>query len=288
MEENLTVIDVSQMMAVKQLPVIQEELRALKDKIQERTKIACSLSCTAETVKEVKRIRAELNKERSAAEAARKSIKAQIMKPYEDFEAVYRECISDAYNAADQQLKTMINDTEGQLKERKRLALYSYYTEHAAAAGLDIGTWPFERTGIEIRLSASDASLKREADAWIDQRRADLEAIDGMEGADEILAEYIKAPDLARAVQAVKARREALERARAQREARQKEEAARQEKAQEIAAQMPQEAPAPVPVPEEEEPQEEAQLFVRFTVWGTRAQLKALKQFLTEGGYRYE
>ena len=48
---------------VKQLPVIEDQLAAVKESITERVNQALSLVCTEDTYKDIKKVRAELNKE---------------------------------------------------------------------------------------------------------------------------------------------------------------------------------------------------------------------------------
>ena len=46
---------------VKQLPIIEEKLKGLSKEIDEKVKNALALVCSDETVKEVKKVRADLN-----------------------------------------------------------------------------------------------------------------------------------------------------------------------------------------------------------------------------------
>lgn len=277
-------LDVAGMMLVKQLPIIEEQLHTLADQVRSRTAWACALACTPETVKDVKKVRAELNKEFRAAEAARKEIKSQVLAPYEQFEATYKECVAEPYRLADTRLKQMVDNVEFHLRDAKEKALRAYFADHAKAAGLDPSLWGFDRAGIQVNLSSSEAALKKQLKAWIQQRADDLAAISKLPDKDEVLAAYVRCMDMALAVSEVAARREAVEAARRQREEYEAQEAVRQAKAEEIAQAMPVEAPAPVPV---QEAQEEL-LELHFTVRGTRTQLKALKQYLIDGGYDYE
>ena len=49
-----------------------------------------------------------------------KNIKSKILKPYEDFENIYKTNISDKYKNADIELKTKIDNIENNLKKEKR------------------------------------------------------------------------------------------------------------------------------------------------------------------------
>ena len=52
-----------ELIVVKQLPIIQEQLKQLSEEIDEKVNSAKGLVYTEETVKEVKQVRADLNKE---------------------------------------------------------------------------------------------------------------------------------------------------------------------------------------------------------------------------------
>ena len=79
----------NELIIVKQLPVIEEHLLALKAEIEEKTARAMNLVCTEDTVKEIKGVRSDLNKEFAELETQRKFVKEQVMKPYEAFESIY-------------------------------------------------------------------------------------------------------------------------------------------------------------------------------------------------------
>ena len=280
-----------ELMVVKQLPIIEEHLREKAEEVKTRTELACSMACTPDTVTQVKKIRAELNKEFAAFEDGRKQIKKAIMAPYEAFEATYAQCIRDAYKQADTKLKGMIENTEYHLRQAKEQGIRHYYAEHVAAAGLNVSEWPFEKTGISVTLSKSDKSLKADAKAFVERVAADMAAIAAMEHSDEISAEYKRTADLGQALNTVQARHKAIEVAKAEREAREAAKAERAKAVEEMPAVQALECPTVETVEEapQESPQEpiEAEPILRltFTVRGTRSKLKALKQFLIEGGY---
>ena len=281
----------AELMTVKQLPIIEEHLREKAEEVKTRTELACSMACTPDTVVQVKKIRAELNKEFAAFEDGRKQIKKAIMAPYEEFEATYEECIRTAYKQADTKLKGMIENTEFHLRQAKEQKIRQYYAEHAAAAGLNTSEWPFEKAGISVTLSKSDKSLKAEAKAFVERVAADLSAINAMEHGDEIAAEYKKAADLGQALNTVQARHKAIEEIREEWKAREAAKAERAKAVEEMPAVQALECPTVETVEEapQESPQELIQeepiLRLTFTVRSTRNKLKALKQFLEEGGY---
>lgn len=280
-----------ELMFVRQLPIIEEHLKEKAEEVKTRTELACSMACTPETVTQVKKMRAELNKEFAAFEDGRKQIKKAIMAPYEAFEATYAQCIRDAYKQADTKLKGMIENTEYHLRQAKEQGIRQYYAEHVASAGLNVSEWPFEKAGISVTLSKSDKSLKTEAKTFVERVAADMAAIAAMEHGDEIAAEYKRTADLGQALNVVQARHKAIEAARAEREAREAAKTERAKAVEEMPAVQALECPTVETVEEspQESPQEPAEaepiLRLTFTVRAPRSKLKALKQFLIEGGY---
>lgn len=196
------------LITVEQIPVIVQNLAAVKAEVEERTNRAASLVCTDETVKDVKKIRAELNREFADFETARKKVKAEVLKPYEDFERVYKDCISDAYKSADAVLKGKVGDVENTLIAEKAARLTDYYTEKCDEAGIDF--IPFERLGLKITLSAKEKDLQNQIDAYLLGVQSELKVIEGMEDAEEIKVEYMRMLDLAGAITAVRERKQAL------------------------------------------------------------------------------
>ncbi|MCI8623788.1 MAG: DUF1351 domain-containing protein [Provencibacterium sp.] len=281
----------NELIVIKQLPVIEEQLQAAKGQVEARVAEALSLACTEDTVKTVKAARAELNKEFQTFEERRKDVKRQILTPYERFEAVYAACISGPYKSADEQLKTRIAEVEDSVKAQKREAVAAYYQEYCMAKAIDF--IPFERAGIAVTLSASLKKLKEQAKDFLDKVSDELALIATQEHADEILLEYRKSLNVAQAIQMVSARHRALEEERQRREqaraaAHAREQAARkvEEAAAPPAALPPVQRPIPAEAPQQPAPEKKYRM--AFTVTDTVDRLKALKKFLEDGGYQYE
>lgn len=210
MEQSNTLI------TVKQLPIIAQNLAAVKKSIDERTQRAKSLVCNEATLKDVKKIRAEMGKELTAFEMERKKVKAEVMRPYEEFEKTYRECIADAYKSADAALKWKIGEVENGLKAEREAEVKAYFDEKCAALGLDFV--PFDRAGVKIGLSGSMSAFKKTVDTFLASVQSAANVISGMEDNAEILTEYKQTYDLAAAISTVKERKAAIaaEKARAE------------------------------------------------------------------------
>lgn len=274
-------MDKKEMIAVKQLPIIVEQLQQVKEEVAAKVDFALRLVCTEDTVKDVKKVRSELNKELAEYEASRKAVKKAILTPYEQFEVVYKDCVSDTYKKADTELKRKIDSVENELKAQKAAEVKAYYDEYLQSKGIDFVT--FDSAHINVTLSASMKSLKEQAKAFIDKIADDLALIDTQEHKDEILYEYKQSLNVSNAITTVANRYKAIEAAKAAEEERK----AREQAAAEAAAKV--EAVTPPTVEPIAPPVEEEKTYtLKFTVRGTMPQLKALKEFLNNGGYDYE
>lgn len=272
----------TEIIAVKQLPVIVEQLAQVKETVIQRVQTATSLVCTDETVKEVKKARAELNAEFKAWEEKRKEVKTAVMTPYEKFEAVYKDCVSDTYRKADADLKAKIDGVEKELKDKKAAEVRDYFDEYLDSKNIDFVT--FEQTGISITLSASMKSLKEQARGFVDKICDDLALIDTQEHKAEILVEYKRTLNASAAVTGVNARFKAIEDEKRRIEEAELRRAAEEQHIAEIRAAVPE---PKIISPTEAAPQEK-EYTLRFTVTATKDKLRELKVFLDNGGYRYE
>lgn len=270
---------------VKQLPIIVEQLHEVKAEVTAKVEQALSLVCTEDTVKDVKKVRSELNKELKDYEERRKAVKKAIMTPYEQFETVYKDCISDTYKKADTELKGKIDSVENELKEQKKAEVKGYFDEYLTATGIDFVT--FENANINVTLSASMKSLKEQAKAFVDKIVDDLTLIDTQEHKDEILYEYKQSLNVSNAITTVTNRYKAIEAAKAREEERKAREQAEAEAAAKVESVVESVVP-PTVEPIAPPVEEEKTYTLKFTVRGTMPQLKALKEFLNNGGYDYE
>lgn len=286
----------NELIIVKQLPIIEEQLKKASDEIDEKVNNAVALVCNEETIKIVKEVRATLNKELKEFEDKRKQVKSEIMKPYEDFESSYKKYISDKYKSADVELKKKIDVVENELKANKKAEIVNYFNEYLSSKNIDF--IKYEQANINITLIASMKSLKEQAKNFIDKIVDDLNLIDTQEHKAEILVEYKQSLNVSQAITTVTNRFKAIE----EEKARQERDAELKKEIVEIAKdgdkyaetehvptieEVPQiEIEAPLTAPAAEE-QEEI-LTLKFTVKGTRTKLRALKEFLINGGYQYE
>lgn len=295
-----------QVITLKQLPIIEEHLQLVKSDVETRTRNAMQLVCTEETRKDVKSIRTELSKEFAEMENQRKRVKDAIMNPYNQFEAVYKECISDPYKKADAELKKRIDEVESGLKSDKEKAIRDYFNELCKANNLP---WlRFEQMGLKIGLSTSVNGTKTALTSTVLRISNEVLELSRYENAAELMVEYKKSLNMALALSTIRARQEQIELQKqyeAQRRAALEQQRAAEEKVQKAVseAQETQQDAAEPPIEEVTAPteetlteapvavQEQAQptiYEVKFAVRGTIEQLKKLKQFIMQEGMSYD
>lgn len=270
-----------ELIVVEQLPIIKEQLKNISAETDKEVEQAKSLVCTEENIKTVKEVRAKLNNTFKALEERRRSVKNAVMNPYNDFEKVYKECVTDKFKSADIVLKNKIDTIENETKKQKENEIRAYFEEYRQSNNIDFVK--FEQARINVTLTASKKSLKEQAKAFIDKVVDDLNLIETQEHKAEILVEYKQRLNISQAITTVTNRFKAIE-----------EEKKKQEELKEQLRQ------APVVIVEKEEPKievlekpkvEEKQeeiLTLTFKVKGTRTKLKVLKEFLESEGYDYE
>ena len=264
----------NQLIVLEQLPIIKSHLEQLSKEIKEKVDRANSLVVNEDTVKDVKQVRADLNKEFNELETQRKQVKQAIMAKYDEFEEIYKENVSNLYKNADTQLKEKIDSIEIQLKQDKEDELRSFVREYSVAKGVDI---PFEKIGLNITLSASMKSLKEQALAFIEKVANDLKLIELEEFKGEILLEYKECIDYVVAKTRVLERHKQLEEIQKQRETRQE-----IENQEEKIVEQVDEIIAPVEVMEEET------MTVTFTITDTKENILKVREFMKKEGIKYE
>lgn len=280
------------LIVVQQLPVIKEQLHSIKAQAQASVAEALALVCTEETLKVVKEQRAKLNRDRKDLDARRMVVKNQIMQPFEDFDKVYKECVTDVYGPADEALKGKITDVEAGLKADKEKKVVAYFDELVKANGVE---WvSYEDIGIAVTMTASLKSLKSKVKEYVDRVVADVNCINGMENAPEVMAEYKQCRNLAVAINSVSQRKDRVAREEAERKQRLEAQLRAQEAESAVLA-APQVMGTEPPVMDEQEVKETQQeskeqvmtakfafMGRTFQCRGTLTQLRELKSFVNE------
>jgi len=238
------------LIVIKQLPVIEERLKSISAEIDEKLAFVGGLIVSEENVKEMKSIRAALNKDfEQDWEMQRKAFKAAYMEPFARIDELYKGCVANPYKAAVASLDAKIKDVEGALKARKTDEVRAYFNEYAASCG--VGAYAdFGRQMSDIRMSDTASALRRICRERIDPLVGGLAAIDAQpeELRAEILAEFKRTLKAAEAITIVAERHKAIaeqQKAREGREARQAAESEAATRAEAAAAASPHQPLAP-------------------------------------------
>ena len=179
----------NEIITLEQLPIIKYKLEQVSVQIKEKVDNATSLICNEDTVKEVKKVRADLNKEFNELETKRKEVKQAIMQKYDEFEEIYKENVGNIYKEADVCLKEKIDNVETELKKEKEVELREFFAEHQMANHL-VGIIDYEDVGLNVTLSASIKSLKEQIKTFCDKVSNDIKAMETDEDKEEIYLEY--------------------------------------------------------------------------------------------------
>ena len=280
---------------LKQEPIIEYSLLAEVGEAIRTRITALNLDgqvVTDQTVKSVKDMRAELNKEFAEFEKQRKFIKEAVSKPYQEFEAKYKEFVAKHYNEADDTLKGKIFSFEDKLRLEREKELQGYFAELCSAKNIDFV--PFGLMHLNITLSASLKSLKTQILEFVSKVEQDIELAktvsDSQEFNDKVMYEYRRSLDINTAINTVKEREQALIAAKERTEAEAKRKAEAEEQArlqaEKEATEQPTVAePLKAPMVEEQQPASTTtaeEFEMTFTIKGTFEQLKALKQFIVD------
>lgn len=289
---------IQDLIVLEQEPVIRQQLELIKADIDAKVEKAMNCACTEDTYKDVKKLRASLNKDFEELEARRKEVKGMVMAPYEKFNEIYKEYVTNSFKPALQKLGERINTVESVIKTEKEAKVKTYFNELCQSHGIVFLS--FSDTGIHATMSTSIKSLKEEANAFVTRVADDVAMIASHENAAEIMAEYkTDGPCYLNAVKAVTAvteRHKAIEEE-AKREAEQAEFIRRQEDAASKVDQVVETIPeftaptvsqAPIDADEIHEADGEKEYCMVFKVYATLSKLKELKNFLREGEYQYE
>ena len=195
-------IDLNSLVVVEQLPKIRETLGVISKEIDKEIEYALSLDCTEESKAQVKKYRANLNKIKEELEDRRKFVKKQVLEPYEQFEGVYNELVKDKLANADKVLKERIDTIEISQREEKLKDLLEFAKAWLKYYGLEQVLEP-KQVIPNITLSKSQKSLKEQIKGEIERISKDIQTIALEEMKAELLVEYVKDFDYARAKLAV-------------------------------------------------------------------------------------
>lgn len=223
--------DSTALIVIKQLPDIDERFAQVKAVIDSRTKAAMALKCTESNHQDIKKLRANLNKEKKLLKEKYKEALDKVIAPIEAVQQKFKDCIS-GYDKADEELKKQIDAIENAIKDEKRLKIVEYFEEYAEAKGIDFLI--FEDLGITVNMSSNETNLRKQVAAFLERISTDLKMIELQEDKDEILVEYKKSLNASEAITTVKLRKQSIEEARRRRIEQQEEQERRRQAEQAV------------------------------------------------------
>lgn len=282
---------------IEQLPIITERIKEIGENLDKRLEEMKldNLVCNEETKKEIKNLRTSLGNELKEFETQRKNIKNRIMLPYEEFNKIYEEEIKTKYQKADLILADKINEVEAQIKHDTEVKMNDFFEEYRQSKNIPSEYLKFCELDIKNGLNLLTTSgelvkkVKDEIKAKVDLIEQDINTINSMENADEILVEYLKTKNLSIAIREVNDRHMILETIQeSNREIKEK-----QGQEDQVVEQVNEALQAPTEEVSEgqmsiDDFQQEEIFETTFTVRGTKTQLRNLKQFLDVEGIDYE
>lgn len=274
-----------EIISIKQLPIIEQHLKQIKSHMIEQSEKALALECTSTTVKDIKKVRATLTAEFNELEAKRKEVKSQVLAPYDEFEAIYKECVTNVYRQTENVLKSRIGEVERELLAKKEKEVIEYFEEYKELTSTQFVK--LEDLPIKINLSTSLKKIKEQCKELIDNIVHDIELINTYMDSAEIFYEYKQNYNVSKSVAIVLERKKIIEQREQQQEQEQQRKKAEEERQEKIIKEV---APVVVEVPQpiKEEPQEQQLYKVSFEVTGTIEELRKLKAFLKSEGMNYE
>lgn len=225
-EGTIEPIKTDDLIVVEQFPIIKEQLKLIKAAAEQDVAAALAMECTEENKQDIKKLRTSLSKQFAALEEKRKGVKNAILDPYNEFEKVYKEYVTNIFKPADEKLKAKITAVEDAQKKEKEEKAHKYFDEYVESKGIEFLT--FEDVGLTINLSISDKKCKDTIKAFVDRVGGDLALIDTQQHKEEILVEYKQSLNVSNAITSVTTRHRLIEeeeRKRAEAEARAKAEA---------------------------------------------------------------
>lgn len=264
---------------IKSLGIIEDNISEVKEKVVQLNEYYKNITFTEETMKQATEEKAKVNKFKSAVADYRKKIVAEYKKPIELFENTAKETekiLASTYDLINVQTEKYNNDKKEKIKEE----IKQYFNEYLQSKNIDFVT--FEQANINITLNASKKSLQEQCRTFIDKIVDDLSLIEIQEHKAEILVEYKQSLNVSQAITTVTNRFKAIE----EEKIVHIEMNANHEISKRTYEELENVMNKPLQTPTEE--QQEEILTLKFTVKGTRTKLKALKEFLENGGYDYE
>ena len=273
-------LNINELIKIESLPKVFEQLETIGKWVDDGlAKLDLdNLVIDEEHKQEIKKSRSEINKISEALETKRKEIKNKILLPYQEFEQKYDFEVRNKLKNAEQTLGNAIADIEIKQKQEKENNLRQFFNNYNEDYHFE-HIFTFEDVGLNITLSASETSLKKQIVDFFDKVNNDFMAIQSGENKEDVLYEYQhNGFDYAKALNSVNAKLKEIKEL--------EEKLAKKDEIEQVEQNVIQNVEtlvsAPVEVVEEET------IECEFKVYATKSQLKELKKFLNERKIKYE
>lgn len=281
-----------ELIVVRQLPIIEERMRAVKEEVDRRIFDSSALVCTESTVKSVKSDRAENRKLLEYIKKQLNEAESALLEPFSKIKEYFQKELIAPLERLDAQQKKDISEVEdGIIKKRCEDGLRDYFYELCAVRRLD---WlEYERAGIKVDMASAKAKapkkLREQLAAFVTQVGDAVDRILPLDNAEEIMIEFRRTLDAGQAICTVQERHRRIEEEKAARVARYAELEREEEAVRKVEAlDHPVHIAPPEPVKPAKDPNEIIPRCTFTAIGATRAQLWKLKDFMKMEGIKYE
>lgn len=264
---------------IKGLAKIEDNIMEVKEYAIKLNDYYSNIVWTEDTLTDAKEEKANVNKFKDKVAEFRKNIIAEYKKPIEVFETTAKDTeklLADTYDTINIQVKKY----EDEKKEQIYQLCVDYFNEQAMSRNIDFATFDQMNVNITLGMATKTGDLtkktKEDIEAFVERIEKDIELINAGEYVNETLVEYKQTLNASQSILDVKRRMQQIE-----------EEKAKQEeinKQKEIEKETIKKVDETLSAPKEEE----KTYSVTFKVWGTIEELKRMKEYLVNGGYKYE
>lgn len=187
------------------------EYRELKRQAQQVADYLETVEVTEENVKENKKLLAAVNKSVKKLEDERIGIKKKMLIPYTKFESEVKEIV-EIVKKADTSVRAQVKSLEEKEREEKYNKITELFGKRISAYDFDtlFNAEDFIKPE-HLNKSLSITKIEAEMVEWLTKIETDIFVINGLEHADEVMAEYREIKDLATAMSVVTERHNKVE-----------------------------------------------------------------------------
>ncbi len=275
-------LDVNKIICVERLPEIFYQLEEIGKIINKELKGIDNIECNEETKQDVKKRKNEITNFKNMMEDRRKQVKNQIMEAYNEFNEKYEKEVKNQLIIAEDILRNKIIFIENQQKLKKENELRKFATRYFENKNIQ-NIVKFEDIKLNITLSATEASLKKQIVDFCEKIENDIELIKSEEYQEEIMLEYKKNFDFVKSKIEVLDRHKELEKLKEENEINK----IKNEEENKIENKVKETLEDEISIPKEIKNDDDI-ITLTFTIETTLEKAKELKKYLIENKYIQE